>query len=167
MIEPAVWVPNPSGIMRSATPAAEPLEEPPGVWTGLWGLRVGRAGGELGGDCLAEDETARRARERHAGSVGLGPKSLVGLRAVGGRHVPGIHDVFDADGDAVQRAAPRAAVERLSRGDRLLLIEVLPGSDGRLALGDAVEIGAHQRFGGESAALDPRGGVDCGEAGQV
>ena len=27
--------------MKSATPAAEPLEEPPGVWPGSCGLRVG------------------------------------------------------------------------------------------------------------------------------
>jgi hypothetical protein len=38
--EPAVCVPNASGTMKSATAAAEPLEEPPGVCAGLCGLRV-------------------------------------------------------------------------------------------------------------------------------
>src|SRR5262249_8659018 len=39
--EPIVWVPNASGIIRAATAAAEPLDEPPGVQTRLHGLRVG------------------------------------------------------------------------------------------------------------------------------
>ncbi len=38
--EPAVWVPNPSGTMPSATAAAEPLDEPPGVCAGFCGLAV-------------------------------------------------------------------------------------------------------------------------------
>ena len=38
--EPLVCVPTPSGTMKAATAAAEPLDEPPGVWP-LWcGLRV-------------------------------------------------------------------------------------------------------------------------------
>src|ERR1035437_2467257 len=41
MILPAVWVPNASGKKQSATPAAEPEEEPPGVCAGLAGLVVG------------------------------------------------------------------------------------------------------------------------------
>ena len=40
MIEPAVCVPKASGTMKSATAAAEPLEEPPGLWAGLCGLTV-------------------------------------------------------------------------------------------------------------------------------
>src|SRR6185437_14091630 len=40
MIEPAVWVPKASGTMKSATDAAEPLDEPPGVCAVLCGLRV-------------------------------------------------------------------------------------------------------------------------------
>jgi len=34
-------VPIASGTMKSATAAAEPLDEPPGVWAGLCGLAVG------------------------------------------------------------------------------------------------------------------------------
>src|SRR5579883_1247033 len=41
MTLPAVWVPKASGKKKSATPAAEPLEEPPGVWARLIGLAVG------------------------------------------------------------------------------------------------------------------------------
>src|SRR5512138_415070 len=38
--EPAVCVPKASGAIRSATAAAEPLDEPPGVCAGLRGLAV-------------------------------------------------------------------------------------------------------------------------------
>src|SRR5438067_4235786 len=38
--EPAVWLPSASDTMCAATAAAEPLEEPPGVCSGLCGLRV-------------------------------------------------------------------------------------------------------------------------------
>ncbi len=38
--EPLVCVPSASGTMPAATAAAEPLEEPPGVCSGLCGLRV-------------------------------------------------------------------------------------------------------------------------------
>ena len=41
--EPAVCVPRDSGTMKSATAAAEPLDEPPGVCAGLKGLRVAPA----------------------------------------------------------------------------------------------------------------------------
>ena len=39
--EPIVWLPSDSGIMRAATAAAEPLDEPPGVQARFHGLRVG------------------------------------------------------------------------------------------------------------------------------
>jgi len=41
MIDPAVCVPSAAGAMKSATAAAEPLEEPPGVRSSPFGLRVG------------------------------------------------------------------------------------------------------------------------------
>src|SRR5216683_1968123 len=41
MIEPAVCVPNASGTIQSATAAAEPDDEPPGVCIGFRGLHVG------------------------------------------------------------------------------------------------------------------------------
>src|SRR3954469_12432099 len=40
MVEPLVWLPSASGTIAAATAAAEPLEEPPGVCSGLCGLRV-------------------------------------------------------------------------------------------------------------------------------
>src|SRR5215218_2887847 len=40
MIEPPVCVPNATGTMKSATAAADPLDEPPGVCAGLCGFVV-------------------------------------------------------------------------------------------------------------------------------
>src|SRR6516164_2445660 len=39
--EPPVWVPIASGTIKSATAAAEPLDEPPGEKSGLCGFVVG------------------------------------------------------------------------------------------------------------------------------
>jgi len=39
--DPMVCVPTASGQSPAATAAAEPLLEPPGVWSRLCGLRVG------------------------------------------------------------------------------------------------------------------------------
>ena len=38
--EPLVWLPTVTGAMKAATAAADPLEEPPGVRAGSWGLAV-------------------------------------------------------------------------------------------------------------------------------
>src|SRR5437867_12757987 len=40
IVEPVVWLPSASGTMPAATAAAEPHEEPPGVYAGLCGFRV-------------------------------------------------------------------------------------------------------------------------------
>jgi hypothetical protein len=41
--DPMVCVPNARAQYPAATAAALPLLDPPGVWPGLWGLRVGPA----------------------------------------------------------------------------------------------------------------------------
>jgi hypothetical protein len=133
---------------------------------GVAGL-TGRTGRELRSDRLAEHDPTRHARERDAGGICPGPVSLIGLGAVGGRHVAGIHDVLDADRDTVERATPWTPIERLGRRDRLLRIEMLPGADGRLALRDPIEIGAQERLGREAAAFDAADGIDGCETGQV
>src|SRR5207245_9759470 len=40
MTDPPVWLPSASGTISAATAAADPLDEPPGVWAGSYGLRV-------------------------------------------------------------------------------------------------------------------------------
>src|SRR5690606_2197366 len=41
MMDPCVWVPKAAGNIPAAVPAAEPEEDPPGVWSGSCGLHVG------------------------------------------------------------------------------------------------------------------------------
>ena len=41
IIEPAVWVPSAMSACPSATAAADPLDDPPGVCPALRGLTVG------------------------------------------------------------------------------------------------------------------------------
>ena len=114
MIEPPVWVPKATGTMKSATAAADPLDDPPGVCAGLCGLAVGPgcAQRELGGHRLAEHHRAGLARERDAGRVLRRPvagiesasRSAVGMSC-------GVDDVLDAERQAVQRSA-RARARR-------------------------------------------------------
>ncbi|KAG1223713.1 hypothetical protein G6F53_013820 [Rhizopus delemar] len=65
-------------------------------------------------------------------------------RAVARGQVDGVEQVFDADGQAVQQAAQRAAVQdgRMIQGR--LLLQRRPGMDGVFALLDAGEAGPHQ-----------------------
>jgi hypothetical protein len=72
--DPAVCVPSATGTMPSATAAAEPLDDPPGVLRGSSGLTVlpGAEGRELGGHGLAEDDRTGPAQSRHALGVRVG-----------------------------------------------------------------------------------------------
>src|SRR5437870_6284288 len=71
--EPTVWVPKASGTMKSATAAAEPLEEPPGVCAGLCGLVVFPNGTRLANSVVTvlPNSTAPAARlsATHAASA--------------------------------------------------------------------------------------------------
>ena len=91
MTEPTVCVPSATGTMPAATAAAEPEEEPPGVCSGLRGLRVVRGceGGKLGRHRLAQDDGAGAAQRRDAGGIRVGWRPLrarqpfsVGMSAV-------------------------------------------------------------------------------------
>ena len=100
--------------MPAATAAAEPEEEPPGVCSGLRGLRVtdGCKRCKLRGHGLAEDDGAGGAQRRDAGRILGGLAALEGGAAVLGRHVGGVDDVLDADGNPVQRADALAFLAR-------------------------------------------------------
>jgi len=109
MTEPPVWLPSAIGSMPEATAAADPDEEPPGVWAGLRGF-AGRGrlqAGELGGDRLAEHEAAGAAHERHQRGIGLGPMAGVDRRSILGREIRGVENILDADRQPVQRRQPQ------------------------------------------------------------
>ena len=102
-------VPKASGTMPSATAAAEPLDEPPGVCAGLCGLAVlpGVKQANSVVTVLPRTIAPARPRQRDAGGVGRRAMPLIDRRAVAGRHVGGVDQVLDRDRDAVQRAARR------------------------------------------------------------
>src|SRR3979490_2986315 len=98
--------------MPSATAAAEPLDEPPGVWAGLCGLAVG-PGWRLANSVVTvlPSRMPPAARGRLAGPGGGGGGEAGGAagrggRAVAGRHVGGVEDVLDAERHALEHPAP-------------------------------------------------------------
>ena len=119
---------RPTLIAPTATAAAEPLLEPPGVRLRSHGLRVAARlhPGELGGHRLAEDDRAGLAQRRDARAVALAAKAVEQRRAVPGRHVAGFDDVLDADRHAVDRRkrlarppAPGRAIGRRPGGGEI------------------------------------------------
>src|SRR3954451_4928274 len=116
MTEPITCVPSPAVIIPAATPAAEPLLEPPGVRRRSCGLRVPRgsvaansgvtvlptmtAPASGSANTLAASR-AGRARPQHARGIGLGALAREQGRAVLSRHVDGLDDVLDPNRHAV------------------------------------------------------------------
>ncbi len=73
MIEPPVCVPKATGTIRSATAAAEPLDDPPGVCAGLRGFVVGpgwRSANSVVTVLPSITAPASRANATHAASLG-------------------------------------------------------------------------------------------------
>ena len=122
-----------------------------------------RESGELGGYRLAQDHCACRARKRNHRGIGFRLVTGVDRRAVFGRQVPRVEDVFYADGQSVQGTADRAAVEFLRVPDSAVAPDAGPGLDLGLALIDALEQRAHKDFCGELAAAEPANQFDGGQ----
>src|SRR5262245_37543165 len=128
MVEPITCVPRPALIMPQATAAAEPLDDPPGVWSRFQGLRVPR--GSVAANSvvtvlptmtapadLSADTQAASLYERqpvNSGepiSVGISVVSMmslipIGMPSIGDRGVPDFHR-------AVARCAAARAASRL------------------------------------------------------
>src|SRR5258707_12165053 len=105
MMDPPVWLPRASGTMPAATAAAEPLEEPPGVWPGWCGLRV------LPGVRVANSVVTVLPMNRAGGPQALRHRRVAGRRPprvqhrpVLGRHVRAVDDVLERDRPPLQRA---------------------------------------------------------------
>ena len=110
---------------------------------------------ELGGDVLAEQNAARLARDRDARRVPCRAVAAVDARAVFGRHVSGLDDVFDAERNALQHVASRAPVVLPREHERPFDIEVLPRLDLRLTRLDALSARGDERRTRELALHDP------------
>ena len=84
MIDPPVCVPKATGTMKSATAAADPLDDPPGRVREI--VRVRRRSGmaqrEFRGDRLAEHDGAGLARQRDARRIRGRPVTGMNRRAV-------------------------------------------------------------------------------------
>ena len=96
--------------MPSATAAAEPLDDPPGVCAGLCGFLV-RGGIEIsirGRMRLPQDNRARLFEPSDQSRVSHRHAPFVNRRSPLGRHARSVVDIFHPERDAVQRA-PRAA----------------------------------------------------------
>jgi hypothetical protein len=94
-IEPAVWVPSASGIVRAPTAAADPLDEPAGVMR--VGGRTGLEQRELGRDGLADDHSAGGPQPRDDICVFCRAMTSVDRRAVLRWQVRGVDDVLHPD----------------------------------------------------------------------
>ena len=138
------------GRGRAAGGAARRARERVGVAGG-----AGGAAGELGGHGLAEDQGAGRAQAAHHRRVRPRPAAGVEPGAVLGRLVGGVDDVLDADGNAGKRPARAGGIDcprpLAGRGS----VEVAPGPDRRLGLGNAGERRRAGRFRPLAAGADP------------
>ena len=106
---PAVWVPNATGNIPSATPAADPDEEPPGVCPGLAGLAVGpglRVANSVV-TVLPITTPPVRAGPRHGCRVRPRPPPVPDRRTIRAGHIAGIQHIFNSHRNAVQLAWPR------------------------------------------------------------
>ena len=95
--------------MKSATAAAEPLDDPPGVCIGFTRMR-GRTRmpvGEFGRHRLAEQDRPGGLRQRRGACLETRPAPGIDRRAVAGRHVGGIENVLDAERHAPQHGRAR------------------------------------------------------------
>ena len=106
-------------------------------------------GGELRRDRLADDDRARRARQRHGRRICCGPMVGVDRRTVTGRHVEGVEQVLDRDRQPVQQSCRRLRVEHARTLHRSIGVDEGPGANRGLALGNALETVAQQRYRGD------------------
>ena len=137
-IEPNTWVPIPTLIAPTATAAAEPLLEPPGVRVRSHGFLVAR-GCIQANSVVTVLPTITAPASRSAATlaaVALAAAAGEQRRTVLGGHVDGFDDVLDSDRHAVDRRerlagapAVRGAIRRRPRAGE---IERDEGADLRL-----------------------------------
>ena len=131
VIEPPVWVPMLEQASRPATAVAEPDDEPPGSYAGVFGVhaltvvtsavRRGRTGrGERAHLGLAEDHRAGLEQPRHARRVLVGHEPLEDVRVRRGLDALRPVVVLDHDRHAVEDARGPSAIERPRARERLL-----------------------------------------------
>src|SRR5262249_4962616 len=107
---------------------------------------------------LAEEDGPRLTQPPHDRGVLAGDAVGPQARTGGGRPVEDVEDVLDADGNAVQRAAPLAAPQFVGEPFRLgagvVPIDEDPGPDALLRAVDALQALLDEIDGGEFALAD-------------
>jgi hypothetical protein len=161
IIEPPVWLPNAIGTMPAATAAAEPDDEPPGVCAGLCGLRVPAGCKPANSVGLAEDDAAGTQHQRDHGRVGFRLMPGIDRRAVGGREIDGVENIFHADRQSAQRRAREA--RRLRAALRRGQIKRGEGADFRLARRDRLGAEFDDRRWRKLPAFDPAREIEGGK----
>src|SRR5262249_22654785 len=156
---PVVWVPSAIGTMWSATAAAEPLDEPPGVRARSCGLRV-VPGCRLANSVVtvlpSSTPPARRVSATQAASR-LSPRPRwIRVPPSVGEATVSVMSLAPNGPPATCPAAP-SAIGYARGGGRALGVEVGPGRPLRLGRGDAIETGAHHSFTRGAAGGDRRG----------
>ena len=160
------------GTMRAATAAAEPDDDPPGVWAGFHGLRVGDGSRNANWVVwVLPRMTAPAARSR-----ATAPQSRVGCvwansraPAVVGmpRHV---EDILDADRHAVQRTSRAAGrglgVALAGRRQGAVGVEMDPRQHLRLQRPHAGQASLDEGHGRADATADVIGGLAHSQFGQ-
>ncbi|GBF26205.1 hypothetical protein MnTg02_01242 [bacterium MnTg02] len=149
MTDPAVCEPKASGAMKSATAAAEPLEDPPGVCAGACGLEIG----EFGGHGLAEHDAAGGPCEGHAGRIPYRAMPFVNGGTIGRRHIDRVHCVLDRDRKPPKRTRGCAGVGSADRVRSLIWRKKCPGTDGVFSIPDLRQARFDQCLGGQRTPL--------------
>ena len=165
-MEPLVWVPSAPGQNPAATAAAEPLDEPPGVCSGLQGLRVLPGVRNANSAVTVLPRTNAPAcsslSTTRAEAAGTSPRKIGEPRSVGMPRVGMMS--FTPIGQPVQRterrARPLRGVRRFGALHRPRAVE--PGERGHLVfhLRDARKAAAGQLGARDLSGGDPARDLD-------
>lgn len=142
--------------MKSATAAAEPLEDPPGVCAGACGLScfAGLKIGEFGDHGLAEHDATGGPCEGHAGRIPDRTMPFVNWGTIGGRHIDRVHYVLDRDRKPPEWTRGCASVGSAGRVQSMIWRKKRPGTDGVFSFPDLRQARFDQCLGGQRTPID-------------
>ena len=166
MTEPLVCVPRAAGTKPAATAAAEPLDDPPGVWSGFQGLRVFPGKRKAHSVVTVFPRTKPPCASSELDHPGRPGRDMAGKG--GGTHLRGNAgggiDVLHPQGNPLERsgrpAGAQIVVGKPGGLERLRRLQPGPGVDCLVERCDPREKGLCIRLGGEPPVLDPLRGFD-------
>jgi hypothetical protein len=105
-------------------------------------------GRELGRHGLADDDRARRPRQRDARGISRGAMVGVDRRTVARRQVARVEQILDGDWESVQQSRRRLRIECACTAQRSVGIQDGPSPHRGFALGDSLEAVLEQGYRG-------------------